>query len=99
MSEGKKSRVGENNPNWKGGCFPKKCVGCGKMFTPKCHQHKTKFCSPQCAKTGVNNPMWKGNNVGYSALHAWGHRNIEKPTGCKHCGAVKKLDLANISGE
>lgn len=95
----KKSRAKENNPNWKGGCYPKKCVGCGNTFTPKSHQEKTKFCSKKCSKTGMNNPQWKGDDVGYKSLHGWGNRNIDKPLNCQHCGKKKKLDLANKSGK
>ena len=32
-----------------------------------------------------NNPAWKGNNVGYSALHYWVKRHLGIPKFCEHC--------------
>lgn len=43
--------------------------------------------------------MWKGDNVGYVALHCWIKKGLVKSLFCFHCGQVKNLDLANISGE
>ena len=37
-----------------------------------------------------NNPKWKGDNVGYDALHAWVKRHYGKPPKCEHCGTTKK---------
>lgn len=45
------------------------------------------------------NGMWKGDEVGYTALHGWVKRWLRKPERCKDCNQVKKLDLANISGK
>jgi len=49
--------------------------------------------------SGKNNPMWKGDKVGYSALHEWVHKKLAKPLACNLCSEVKPLDLANKSGE
>jgi len=47
-----------------------------------------------------NNPMWKGNDVKYDALHEWVRRYKKKPKRCPECGKLTtKLDIANISGE
>ncbi len=43
--------------------------------------------------------MWKGDDVGYFALHAWIRRNKPKSEVCESCGKKKKLDAANISGK
>lgn len=48
---------------------------------------------------GVKNPMWRGDIVGYSALHAWIKRHKIKSVNCEMCQNTKPLDLANISGE
>jgi len=46
------------------------------------------------------NGQWKGDNVGYGAVHAWIRRRLPQPLECEGCGAENKyLDLANISGE
>jgi len=44
-------------------------------------------------------PRWKGDKVGYSALHDWIRRNKSKPTLCEDCNKVPPFDVANISGK
>lgn len=48
-------------------------------------------------KLGSKNPMWKGDSVGYFALHEWIKTRKSKPKFCPNCKQEKKLDLANIS--
>ena len=49
---------------------------------------------------GSNNGHWKGEEVGYSALHEWIRRRLKKPRKCTRCNVKKDLlDLANKSGE
>lgn len=43
------------------------------------------------------NAMWKGEKVGYNALHSWVRRRKKKPKFCIRCKKRKALDLANIS--
>ncbi len=45
------------------------------------------------------NGSWKGNNVGYIALHDWVKRRLLKPKKCSLCRKKGFLDLANISGK
>lgn len=45
------------------------------------------------------NPFWKGDKVGYVALHKWVKKRKIKPKLCGDCHKKKRLDLANISGE
>ena len=51
------------------------------------------------SKLSEKNPMWKGNNVGYQALHNWIKRRKPKPNLCEECKENKPSDLANVSGE
>lgn len=51
------------------------------------------------SKIGSLNVNWKGNEVGYDALHAWVKRRLNKPDYCCFCHQKRKLDLANISQE
>lgn len=45
-------------------------------------------------------PNWKGDKVGYSALHNWIRKKLGKPKKCEHCGTTKgTLHWANKSGE
>lgn len=51
---------------------------------------------------GENHPLWKGNDVGYSALHSWIKRKLGQPTECVVCGkkdlTQQKIHWANVSG-
>jgi hypothetical protein len=51
------------------------------------------------SKIGKKNSMWKGNNVGYVALHDWVRRRFPKPNICKQCNINKPYDLSNISNK
>lgn len=46
-----------------------------------------------------NSSMWKGDKVGYHALHDWIKRRKPKPKSCVRCNKRKAYDLANISGK
>ena len=45
------------------------------------------------------NPMWKGDDVGKSALHLWLKDHLPKPKFCEECNKVPPKDIANISQE
>ena len=47
----------------------------------------------------MDNPMWKGVNAGYEAIHEWVYRTLGKPRLCSQCGTTKakKFEWANIS--
>lgn len=46
---------------------------------------------------------WKGDNVGYNALHSWINRKLGKPNTCENCkksGLVgRQIHWANVSRE
>lgn len=42
---------------------------------------------------------WKGDEVGYVALHQWLYTHKERTGVCEECGKTCKTDFANISGE
>lgn len=48
---------------------------------------------------GENNPAYKGDAVGYEAVHIWVRKRKPKPKGCEFCGREVPLDLANKSGK
>jgi len=52
---------------------------------------------------GEKNGFWKGDEVGYFALHNWVRRNYGIPTKCEECGkeieSGKGIQWANVSGE
>jgi len=50
---------------------------------------------------GENNWRWKGDQVGYDALHRWVAKQLGKPNICYNCGLKdtnRQYDWANISG-
>lgn len=53
--------------------------------------------------TGEGNPIWKGDDVGYYALHSWVERNLGQPDTCEHCGKSglkgRQIHWANKSQE
>lgn len=46
---------------------------------------------------GEEHPSWKGQDVGYAALHEWVIKYKPNDGKCSACGEQKKLDAANIS--
>ena len=87
------------------------CIECGKKVWKKnslcisCSNHKKKGKSlpswseeSRKKRRGENNLMWKGDNVGYLALHAWARRKLSKPQLCEKCKQRLPHDLANKSG-
>jgi len=53
--------------------------------------------------TGKKNVSWKGDSVGYGALHQWVYKHLGKPTKCEDCridGLTSyQIHWANISGK
>lgn len=47
---------------------------------------------PAPNRTGSKNGFWKGDNVGYIALHDWVKKWRGKPTKCEHCGIENIFD-------
>jgi uncharacterized protein YlaI len=50
-------------------------------------------------KKGQTPHNWKGDNVGYFALHGWLTRNFGKPSVCSFCGSVRCVQWANKTGK
>lgn len=46
---------------------------------------------------GKEHWQWKGENVGYVALHAWIRRHLPKPERCQICNERPPKDVANIA--
>ena len=47
------------------------------------------------SKLAEKNVNWKGDDVGYSQLHVWVKRRLQKPALCQDCQKVPPYDLAN----
>lgn len=48
---------------------------------------------------GEKNRRWKGEKVGYGALHTWLYRQLGKAKKCERCGSKKQVQWANKSWE
>ena len=73
-----------------------KCIDCGtitKGYSQRCHSCSFK----KSGKTkGIKNNFWKGDDVGYSALHYWVKKYKPRKNYCERCGKTNVwLDLAN----
>ena len=92
----------------------KKCLACNKLFYKnynvcKKQWDKTKYCSSKCYFTvnpfkrrGKDNQNWKGDNIGYTAIHIWLTTNFKKPTKCEHpncSGKSKQIEWCLIKGK
>ena len=64
---------------------------------PMCGTHHTGEAKGKmrAAKLDRLNPNWVGDNVSYSALHAWVMRRKAKPLLCELCEKRPPFDLAN----
>lgn len=80
------------------------CPICNDSFYAK-RSAKRKYCSRPCFVAdrlmGENNPKWKGDDVGYDALHDWVRIRLGSANHCEkdpsHIGRI--YNWANISRE
>jgi hypothetical protein len=81
----------------KKGRFKKGQIPWNKGLKAQLNTGKTHFKKGQ--NIDLKNINWKGDDVGYIALHAWIYRKKGKPQVCEHCGATRekrRLNWANI---
>jgi len=61
---------------------------------------KVKMCESHKGEKAYN---WKGDDVGYCALHAWVRNELGQPDTCEECGRTgligRQINWANKSGE
>ena len=73
-----------------------KCFKCNKIFSFYKTDQKGKFCSYKCYWKNLKSwkkelaSAWKGNKVGYGALHCYIKKLFGKPVQCEHCGIKNK---------
>ena len=95
----------KSNIPWnKGQLVRRICKVCGATF----YKHPCRiltgrgtYCSISCHsrdRLGEKHGQWKGDKVGYEALHAWVRRRFGKPDHCEDCGATEvRFEWANKS--
>ena len=82
------------------------CRSGGKYCSHKCYWKsllgKTAWNKNKKATwaIGEKSVVWKGDDVGYRALHYWVERRLGKPKCCDFCGSLesKRYSWANKSG-
>lgn len=79
----------------------KPCKTCSSLCSFKSRKGisnspKTQFKKGQFL--GDKHFLWKGDKVGYFALHTWINRNFPKIDKCESCGIESKLEWANVTG-
>lgn len=76
------------------------CQACSNRLFPR---HAIPHTKESREKMRQNNwrahneihPQWKGDNVGYYALHRWIRRHKGVPSACEKCGKTGRLDASN----
>lgn len=66
---------------------------------PKSELSKRRSLLHKGLTSGEKNGNWKGENVGYVALHNRIKKQLVKPELCTKCLRAKKLELSNKSGK
>ncbi len=75
------------------------CEGCGILMRLRpCDVRKNiRCCSYECKGkmsrgklSGSNNPMWKGDDIGYKAIHVWINVNFGKANMCENPECLHK---------
>lgn len=85
----------ENSPRWKGG--KPKCIDCEAQLVTYSAIRCISCNSKYHARIGSKNSNWKGDNVGYIALHDWVDIHMPDIKECMYCGSEDSLQWANIS--
>lgn len=67
----------------------------GNLHSQRCHHCARIHPSNPIIGKDENHPSWKGDNVGYSALHQWVKAHLPKPNTCGICHISPPYDLAN----
>ncbi|MDO8623208.1 MAG: hypothetical protein Q7R52_03085 [archaeon] len=65
-------------------------------------EHKRKISENYPDNSFDKNPMWKGDDVGYSGVHNWIFKKKGKPNICENCGendVNKNYEWSNKSGQ
>jgi len=84
-----------------------KCSNSSRIGKPAWNKGKHTRIKPWLGKkrpemSNENHFFWKGDNVGYFALHHWINKQLGKPQKCEHCGkdklVSKQIEWANKSG-
>jgi NUMOD3 motif len=71
-------------------------MSAARKGVPKSPSHRKKM---SLSKLGENNPIWRGDSVGYAGLHVWVRRHFPKPDLCTDCKSEPPRDITNISQE
>jgi len=91
-----KCDCGKEKISWKQNLIQGTSISCGCYNKKRASSWLKSYANGDKHKN-EGNPMWKGDNVGYFALHDWVKRRLKKPKNCEFCKKEKILDLASKS--
>ena len=89
-----------------------KCADCEKLFIPVHKKNANKYCTRNCYWQSLKGKRfnlatefrkgqvpwnYKGDAVGYDALHRWVRRKLGIPKKCRQCESTQNLQWANKS--
>lgn len=87
--------------SWNGRC--RNCAQQISCNTPEMKEIRRKTGMAILHHKGESHYAWKGDKVGYRALHSWIERKLGKPNFCEDCRNGKlnsrRYNWANISGK
>ena len=87
-----------NNMPQKGGTWGGARSGSNNPFFGHAHTKKARRAI-SVGHLSEKNVNWKGDKVGYIALHEWVTRRFKKTKLCQNCKERSPFDLANKSGK
>lgn len=98
-------QCGKEFYNWQNKMFcSMECSGKSRQGKQLSASHRKKLSEARIGKfANENHPQWKGDDVGYGALHDWVYKELGSPMVCEKCGKTKtsnrNIHWANKSGE
>ncbi len=57
---------------------------------------RAKLSALASSRTAENSPRWRGDDVGYSALHRWMNNKYPRTGTCEACGEVSNTEWSNV---
>ena len=83
--------------------YKRNCNFCNEFYFGWGREYCSKSCRAKDQPKDKQSPFWKGNEVGYSALHEWVIKKLGQPSKCKHCNqddlSGREIHWANKSKE
>jgi hypothetical protein len=97
MSESNKGKIISMKTRLEKSKLLKEAYASGKLIPPMKGKHHTEETKRKIRNENSHN--WKGDKVGYDALHKWVRKNKPKSNICEMCNNFEPKHLSNVTGE